>query len=97
MDEITQLYSIYEQKLDFLSKLRKDCEIIEKSTRPLITAAQSQSSAGETESEPCKTMTEQVDWAVDQLTSNHNGLPRTLTDLRNSLDDVGSPSSTSCA
>ena len=92
MDEITQLYSIYEQKLDFLSKLRRDCEIIEKSTQPPITAAQSQSSAGETASEPCKTMTEQVDWAVDQLTSNHNGLPRTLTDLRNSLDDVGSPS-----
>lgn len=88
MDEVTQLHSIYEQKLDFLSKLRKDCEVIQNSSGPDTFGDQNQASTTGNDCEPSKTMTEQVDWAVDQLKANHEGLPRTLTDLRNSLDDV---------
>ena len=35
-------------------------------------------------------MTEQIDWAVNQLRSNHEGLPRTLNDPSFALDDVSS-------
>lgn len=35
-----------------------------------------------------KTMTEQIDWAVDQLRSNHKGLLCIIDDLRDSLDDI---------
>ncbi len=77
MDEISQIYSIYEQKLDFLDRLRKNCGLLEDEHNV--------ASAGQK-----KAMIEQIDWAVNQLRSNHEGLPRTLHDLRNSLDDVSS-------
>lgn len=35
-------------------------------------------------------MTQQVDWAMALLKTNHELLPRILSDLRNSLDDVRS-------
>ena len=82
MDEISQIYSIYEQKLEFLKKLGGTCRVFE--------SEQNQARAVQRE-EPGitgKTMTEQIDWAVSTLRSNHEGLPRTLKDLRNSLDDV---------
>ena len=90
MDEVTQLYSIYEQKLNFLSKLRKDCVNWANSANFGTFRDQSQGSTvgNDSDDESSKTMIEQVDWAVDQLKTNHEGLPRTLTDLRNSLDDV---------
>ncbi len=84
MDEISQIYSIYEQKLDFLDRLRKNCELLEDKHNVASTGLNQE--FGNTG----RAMVEQIDWAVNKLRSNHEGLPRTLHDLRNSLDDVSS-------
>ena len=89
MDEMSQIYSIYEQKLEFLEKFRKDCEMfLEKEPNAATTGLTT--SLHEGFGNTGKAMAEQIDWAIDLLRSNHEGLPRTLNDLRNSLDDVSS-------
>lgn len=79
MDEISQVYKIYEQKLEFLERLRKNRELLEQQPQAAMTRIHK--GLGNNS----QTMTEQMDWAVDRLGSNHEGFSRALNDLRNSL------------
>ena len=81
MDEISQLYSIAEQKIEYLNKLRGDCETVEPST-PREVHGFTESYRGE--------MIDRIDEAIKLIRSNHELMPRILGDLKGSLDVVSS-------
>lgn len=84
MDEISQIYSIYEHKPEILERLRKACELPENEPKAAMSRLLQRFD------NTCKTKSKQIDLALNQLRSNHEGLPRTLNSLRTSLDDVSS-------
>ena len=81
MDEISQIYSISEQKIDYLNKLREDCETLEPSGPG--------KAHGLTESYR-RDMIDRIDGAIKLIKSNHELMPRILGDLKGSLDVVSS-------
>ena len=81
MDEISQLYSISDQKIEYLNKLREDCEILEASApRKVHELAESYR----------REMIDRIDKAIKIIRSNHKLMPRILGDLKGSLDVVSS-------
>lgn len=87
MDEISQIQSAAEQKLEFLQLLRVDCEGLE--ARPsLCEVVPQQTSASDSPVPKEETMTERVDWAIKTIKGNHLKLPAALDDLKSSLDVV---------
>ena len=81
MDEISQLYSISEQKIEYLNKLREDCETLE----PLASRK-----ADGARLMPRRHMIDRIDEAIKLIKSNHELMPRILGDLKGSLDVVSS-------
>ena len=81
MDEISQLYSISEQKVEYLNKLREDCETLEPSAPG--------NAHGLTESYR-HDLIDRIDGAIKIIKSNHELMPRILGDLKGSLDVVSS-------
>ena len=81
MDEISQLYSISEQKIEHLNKLREDCDPLEPPAHGKADGAR------ETR---CCHMIERIDEAIKLIKSNHELMPRILGDLKGSLDVVSS-------
>lgn len=81
MDEISQLCSISEQKIEYLNKLRGDCQTLESSTPGKVHEL--------TESYRSE-MIDRIDEAVKIIRSNHELMPRILGDLKGSLDVVSS-------
>ena len=81
MDEISQLCSISEQKIEYLNKLRGDCETLEPSAP--------RKAHGLTESYRSE-MIDRIDEAIKIIRSNHELMPRILGDLKGSLDVVSS-------
>ncbi len=79
MDEISQIYSISEQKIEYLNKLREDCEKLEPSASGKARAL--------TESDR-RDMIDRIDGAIKIIRSNHEMMPRILGDLKGSLDVV---------
>lgn len=89
MDEISQLQSICEQKVELLRKLREDCERLE-SKPSFIEGASSNKQSGKVKRQHLigEGMTERIDWALQNIEGNHNKLPSKLDDLKSSLDVV---------
>ena len=88
MDEVSQIYSISERKLDFLERLKKDCVNIDEKNeleKDTITPDFSKPFAAPHIRE---LMINRIDDAMRHIRENHEGLPGVLNDLRNSLDDV---------
>ena len=81
MDEISQLYSISEQKIEYLHKLREDCDTLEPLAPRKVDGAR--------ETRRCH-MIDRIDEAVKLIKSNHELMPRILGDLKGSLDVVSS-------
>lgn len=94
MDEIFQIYSISERKLDFLERLKRDYEILDQDPdhagelvedhhlfNPLQPTANARKAP--------KIMVNKIDYAMQRIKASHEALPGILNDLRNSLDDVG--------
>lgn len=81
MDEISQLYSISEQRIEYLNKLREDCETLEPPAPGNADRL--------TESCRCH-MIDRIDRAIKLIKSNHELMPRILGDLKGSLDVVSS-------
>ena len=81
MDEISQLYSISEQKIEYLNKLREDCNTL---GPPAPGKAD-----GARETRRCY-MIDRIDEAIKLIKSNHELMPRILGDLKGSLDAVSS-------
>ena len=81
MDEISQLCSISEQKIEYLNKLRGDCETLEPPAPSKV--------HGLTESYRSE-MIDRIDEAIKIIRSNHELMPRILSDLKGSLDVVSS-------
>lgn len=88
MDEISQLYSISEQKIEYLNKLREDCETLEPSAPRKV--------YGLTESYR-REMIDRIEEVIKIIRSNHELMPRILGDLKASLDVVSSISNIDCA
>lgn len=87
MDEISQIYSISQRKIDFLERLKKDYI---KQTEPGVSSIPSKATAVTNPTFVIRT----VDDAISQIIENNHGLPNIISDLRNSLDDVSHPVST---
>ena len=79
MDEISQIYSISEQKIEYLNKLREDCEAL-KPSAPAKAGALTESDR--------RDMIDRIDGAIKMIRSNHKMMPRILDDLKGSLDVV---------
>lgn len=81
MDEISQLHSIAEQKIEYLNKLRGDCKTLEPSS-PMKVHGLTERYRSE--------MIDRIDEAIKIIRSNHELMPRILGDLKGSLDVVSS-------
>lgn len=91
MDEISQIYAISERKLDFLGRLKKDCEILEEPVavpEELDEQFDSRLPKPSADSNTRDEMIRKIEWAMGYIRANHEGLPRILDELRKSLDDV---------
>ena len=92
MDEISQIYSISERKIDFLERMKRDFK-----------APEDDSDQGEGPTDDYNVLDlprpsadghardliiRRIDKAMRYIRAHHEGLPGTLNDLRNSLDDV---------
>ena len=82
MDELSQIYSISEQKIEYLRKLKVDCEA-------LVTEASNYKN--EILESERRDMVDRIDWAIKTLRSNHERIPSILGDLKSSLDVVRDP------
>ena len=85
MDEITQIRNISESKVFFLETLKQDCNALQDSEQPNRIADHPQPSA---DARARDIMVRRIDHTIQHIRANHEGLPGTLDDLRNSLDDV---------
>lgn len=92
MDEISQISSIAERKLDFLKRLRQDCEnITEVHTTPGLDtddAAVRTRSLPHTDAESRALTLKLIDNAIAHIKAEHERLPEILNDLKSSLHDV---------
>ncbi len=92
MDEISQIYSISERKVDFLERLRRDCgaleEVSEQQEGPAEDRNVLELPRPSANARTRELMIRRIDRAIHQIKANHEGLPGTLNDLRNSLNDV---------
>ena len=91
MDEVSQILSISERKIDFLERLKQDYAILEDSEQPdsLTEYRNAQElPRPSTNMRSHELMVRRIDNAIQHIKVNHEGLPGTLNDLRNSLDDV---------
>lgn len=79
MDEISQIYDISRQKIEFLVKLREHYTVVEESY-----------SGGATQSLHGKNvlLTERIGGAIEKIEKDNENLPRLLNDLKASLDVV---------
>ena len=85
MDEISQLYSISEQKIEYLNKLREDCETLEPPAPRKIDVG-THGIHGTYDYR--RDMIDRIDGAIKLIKSNHELMPRILGDLKGSLDVV---------
>lgn len=92
MDEISQIYSISERKVDFLIRLKRDFQALEDSDQEegsaedIIVLDVPKPSA---DSRARDLMIRRIEKAMQYIKIHHEGLPGTLNDLRSSLEDVG--------
>ncbi len=84
MDEISQIYDISVQKIEFLGKLREHCEVLERQN--FNDASYSRLNQDD------HLLTARIDGAVKQIKKDNENLPRLLNDLKASLDVVMIPS-----
>ena len=101
MDEVSQIHSIAERKIDFLERLRQDCEVVEEDAEqpeePVDDYNVIASPGLSADPHIRKLMIQRIDKAIQYIKANHERLPGTLNDLRNSLDDVSQPRTSTCA
>lgn len=77
IEEISQIISISNRKLDFLERLRQDCVALDMDNDINI-----DDSAHE------MTAVQRIDWATDLIKKNYSHMQRTRDDLKLSLDVV---------
>ena len=92
MDEITQIHNISERKVDFLERLKRDFKAPEDDSDqgegPADNLNVLELPRPNADSRARDLMIRRIDKAIRYIEAHHEGLPRTLNDLRNSLDDV---------
>ena len=92
MDEVSQIYSISERKLEFLTRLRRDCDSMIESTEGTdLSAAELNDNLRlqpTADNHTRNLTTNMVDHAISRIKADNEELPKMLNDLRNSLDDV---------
>ncbi|KAL6714173.1 hypothetical protein ACLMJK_008667 [Lecanora helva] len=90
MDEVSQIHSISERKIDFLERLKNDFKTSEETS-------DEGSNEEQTDFAPPKPsaddrardlMIRKIEKAISHITAHHEGLPGTLRELRNCLDDL---------
>ena len=79
MDEISQIYEISRQKIEFLRKLRDHYKIIQE----FYWGDATQSLHGKD-----VLLTERIEGAIEKIEKDNENLPRLLSDLKASLDVV---------
>lgn len=79
MDEISQIYDISRQKIEFLGKLREHYKVVQES----YWGDAAHSLHGKN-----VPLTEQIEGAMRRIEKDHENLPRLVNDLKASLDVV---------
>ena len=79
VDELTLIVDLYVKKLDFLSRLRKDCELFEFQDNHAPNNARG------------KPATVRIDWAIGVVEEAYVYLDSMLKDLKSSMGAVGLP------
>lgn len=89
MDEISQIYSVSQRKLDFLEKLKQDFEAM--SDKPISAdAATRHANIPQTRSLPaadtrtCEWAISSIEDAISRVKADHEALPEILNDLKSS-------------
>ena len=94
MDEISQIHGISERKIDFLERLKRDCEILEDGSDQEEALVEDRTilDLPKPSADPRTRdlMVRRIDKAIQHIKANYERMPETLNDLRNSLDDVSS-------
>ena len=91
MDEVSQILSISERKIDFLERLKQDYAILEDSEQSDSLREyrdEHELPRPSTDMRSHELIIRRIDNVIRHIRVNHEGLPGTLNDLRNSLDDV---------
>ena len=86
MDEVSQLISHSEHKIDALQRLRVHCQNLAKHHTQAIESHADGPVA-------TKVLTDRVDWAIQLIKEDHRKLPGLLAELKGSLDVVSSKDS----
>ena len=96
MDEISQIYSVSQRKLDFLGKLRQDFQAM--LSRPVsadVTTRHAEipqtRSLPAADPQTCEWAINRIDGAISRVKADHEALPDILDDLQSSLHDVCLP------
>lgn len=96
MDEVSQIYSIAQRKLDFLSKLRRDHEDMLKNPMAAnlivkhIDSPRARSLAA-ADTHTCEWAIKTIENAIGRIKADHEALPGIIDDLKSSLHDVYLP------
>ena len=96
MDEISQLQSVSQRKLDFLGKLRQDFQAI--LNRPESADVNTRHadiphtrSLPAADPQTCEWAINRIEGAINRVKADHEALPEILNDLKSSLHDVCLP------
>ena len=93
MDEVSQIQGISERKVEFLERLKRDCNTLGQnleSPEGFIIGGSYVFKAldSSTQAHTRNLMIDEIESAIQHIKANHEALPGILNDLRNSLDDV---------
>lgn len=99
MDEISQIYSVSQRKLDFLGKLKREFRamgtMLDRPVSADVTTRHADipptRSLPAADLQTCEWAISRIDGAINRVVADHEALPEILNDLKSSLHDVCLP------